>query len=307
MRNVRARGFTLVELLVVIAIIGILVAMLLPAVQSARQAARRMQCTNNLKQLGIALHNYANQYGDWFPFGTPALGDPPGVGSPGLFGAMLPFLEEQAIFDLISITPEWNQLQEARWKRVDMYVCPDWPHDVIFGRDGTEISPTYQQFKEGAITTYQGVGGAVRRGIAVSNGSHGPMPHNGLFRWGAGRKLGDVVDGLSNTYAITEFVQIDTVEGSTHIDPPGNVRPWWLAGNSSIASYTYKVLELTPNTYVDRVADGVPFNHLPMSSFHVGGINMLRADSSVEFLEDGVDFDLYQAQATVAGEEVSTD
>jgi prepilin-type processing-associated H-X9-DG protein len=177
----------------------------------------------------------------------------------------------------------------------------------VYGRKGVEIGPPYQDFKEGAITTYQGVGGRVRRGGEISVGEHGPMPHNGLFRWGAGRKMGDVADGLSNTYAITEFVQIDTVEGSSHVLPPGNVRPWWLAGNSTIASYTFKVLEFPPNTAVDRVADGIPFNHLPMSSFHPGGINMLYGDSRVEFITNGINFDLYQAQSTVADGEIFSD
>src|SRR5690606_36930300 len=104
MRTSRERGFTLVELLVVIAIIGILVALLLPAVQAARAAARRSQCANQMKQMGIALQNYAATYGGTFPFGTP------GSGQPGLFGHLLPFMEEEAIYDEIIFTApaDWN-------------------------------------------------------------------------------------------------------------------------------------------------------------------------------------------------------
>lgn len=298
MRHRQLQGFTLVELLVVIAIIGILVGLLLPAIQSARAAARRTQCQNNLKQMGLALHNYSNQHGDWLPFGTP------GVGQPGLFGHMLPYLEEQAIHDQLLITAPWNAMQDVRWTVIPTYVCPDWPHPVVYGRHGADIQPVYQAFKEGAITTYQGVGGVMRRGVDVVVGDHGPMPFNGLFAWGVGTRIGAVTDGLSNTYAITEFVQIDKSEGSSHRIPPGNVRPWIMGGNVTIASYTYKVMEFPPNTVVDRVAEGIPFNHLPMGSFHSGGINMLYGDSRVEFITDGVDFDLYQAQSTVSDGEI---
>src|SRR5690606_11590425 len=101
MRRLQKTGFTLVELLVVIAIIGILVALLLPAVQAARAAARRTQCANGLKQMGIALQNYAATYNGTFPYGTY------GNGQPGMFANLLPFMEQQAIYDEI-ITTSWN-------------------------------------------------------------------------------------------------------------------------------------------------------------------------------------------------------
>src|SRR4051812_36060869 len=108
MKSDRVRGFTLVELLVVIAIIGILVALLLPAIQAAREAARRAQCTNNLKQLGLALHNYLSAKKDVLPAGAFQLldSDPPahkaGAGSyqgESFFIYLMPYLEEQAVYD----------------------------------------------------------------------------------------------------------------------------------------------------------------------------------------------------------------
>ena len=296
----RVQGFTLVELLVVIAIIAMLVTLLLPAVQAARAAARRTQCTNNLKQMGLGLHNYASAREE-FPVGSDAFA--PGIGQPGLFGHLLPYIEEQAVYDQMEKPAPWNELQPVRWIEISTYVCPEWGFPAVF-RGPEMIGPPYQAFKEGAISTYQGVGGVVRRGEPFEIGSHGPIPDNGMFRWGKARKLKQVSDGLSKTYAITEFVQIDFVEGSSHTQAPGNVRPWILGPNNNGATYPSKVLELPPNTKVDRVADGIPFNHLPMSSFHGGGITMLLGDGSVEFIDNGINFDLYQAMATVGGEEV---
>ena len=290
----RARAFTLVELLVVIAIIAMLVTILLPAVQSARAAARITQCKNNLKQVGLGLNNYASAHEE-FPIGTD------GIGQPGLFGHLLPFIEQQTVYEQMQVPAPWNEMQPVRWLEIPTYVCPDWGFRTVYR--GELIQPTYQSFKEGAISTYQGVAGVVRRGQEFDIGTHGPIPRNGFFTWGKPRKLRHVTDGLSKTYAITEFVQIDFVEGSSHAFPPGNVRPWILGSNPQTAIYSAKVLELPPNLKVDRVADGVPFNHLPMGSFHASGINMVRGDGSVEFINNDVNFDLYQAMATVNGEE----
>ena len=224
-----------------------------------------------------------------------------GVGQPGFFGHLLPFIEEQTVYDQMEIPAPWNEMQAARWIEIPTFVCPDWGFRVVYR--GEQIQPTYQAFKEGAITTYQGVGGVVIRGQEFDEGAHGLVPRNGFFGYGRARKLRQITDGLSKSYAICEFVQIDQIEGSTHILPPGNVRPWILGTNPSVATYASKVLALPPNLQIDRVADGIPFNHLPMSSFHVGGVNMLRGDGSVEFIVNGVDFAVYQSMGTVNGQE----
>src|SRR5437588_7157341 len=99
MKSDRSRGFTLVELLVVIAIIGILVALLLPAIQAAREAARRAQCMNNIKQLGIAIHNYMSARKDVLPTNFQELKIPGGQQGDTFFVALMPYMENQAIYD----------------------------------------------------------------------------------------------------------------------------------------------------------------------------------------------------------------
>ena len=295
MQASQKRGFTLVELLVVIAIIGILVALLLPAVQAARESARRMQCVNQLKQMGLALHNYSLLH-KAFPFGAP------GIAQPGLFAHLLPYLEEQSIHDQIVFDDQWNSMQPMRFEVVPVFVCPNWPHAATYPT--ARITQMY-----GAVTTYQGNGGIMinERGIKITpSPDHGPMPHTGLFGWGFGRKLSEVTDGLSHTFAILEYTHLDRT-GDEYSQPPGNVRGWIMGGNNAYAGFGFKVLSHSPNSPLDRRADDVKFNHLPMSSFHPGGINSLLADGSVDFLTDDVNFDVYQAMATVDRGEVIQD
>jgi prepilin-type N-terminal cleavage/methylation domain-containing protein/prepilin-type processing-associated H-X9-DG protein len=312
-------GFTLVELLVVIAIIGILVAMLLPAIQSARAAARRATCVNHLKQIGIALHNYESTHKE-FPAGCTD-GSVPGYADalqPGMFGYILQYLEDNALFDSMQKEVPWSTSQPARWQRVDVYLCPEWPHPVVYAAGSQDI-----QHKEGAITTYQGNGGVfgvldpatgtfiadrswrpyVHYHAEDSSSKHGHIPYNGMFEWGKGRKIKEVTDGLSNTYSVMEFVHIDELAGG-YSEPPGNVRPWIFGANASQSAYCMKVLDWTPNAKVDRTADAVKFMYLPMGSYHSGGINVVHGDGSVDFVSDSIDRVIYLSRGTINGGEV---
>jgi prepilin-type N-terminal cleavage/methylation domain-containing protein len=293
-------GFTLVELLVVIAIIAILVTLLLPAVNAAREAARRTQCANNLKQLGLALHAFASANADVFPPGSPD------NQRHGLFTYILPFLEEQALFDTLDLEGTLHHhpnegRNPARYQLISAYICPSYPSPWII-RDENAA-----EFQRGALTSYQGVGGAlVSEDQKTTPSVYGNLPHNGAFGWGFRRKLREMTDGLSKTLAIGEFVHRDFLEGA-YIAPPGNVRPWILGANGDFGSYAFKVAELTPNTRIDRIADGVPFNYLPMGSYHGEVTQFVLGDGSVMAIPNGFSLDAYRAMATANAEDLVVD
>jgi prepilin-type N-terminal cleavage/methylation domain-containing protein/prepilin-type processing-associated H-X9-DG protein len=287
---VRSRGaFTLVELLVVIAIIGILVALLLPAVQSAREAARRMQCTNNLKQLGLAIHNYASANSEHFPIGSHL------NSRHGVFTWMLPYLEQQNLYDTIDTKQATTSSTTALYTPIGAYFCPSCPYQKVY-------KTAKYDYQKGAITTYQAVGGAVvNRGESFISTSYGKLPNNGMFGLDFIRTMGECRDGLSNSLAFGEFVHRDVTTSASYAQPPGNVRPWISGENGSKASYAFKVCEFAINAPVDRNDNAVPFNHLPMGSYHSGGANFCLGDGSVRFLADSINFNLYESLATVNG------
>ena len=297
-------GFTLVELLVVIAIISVMIALLLPAMHSAREAARRTQCANNLRQMGLAIHNFANLRDGELPPGNP------GRALQGLFSYLLPHLEEQDIYDRLNLNHTAKHhvhsetLNPIRYHPIQAYFCPSFDVGPVIRGEGVF------DFQDGALTTYQGVGGAfVRDGLAFFVTGFSDIPYNGAFfardrfEFPKGRRLREVTDGTSHSLALGEFVHRDTLTGS-YVQPPGNVRPWILGSNSSYGCYTLKVAEFPPNSQIDRVSDVVGFNHLPMGSFHPGATMFVMLDGSVTAIRNGIDLSVYQARATVNEAEV---
>jgi prepilin-type N-terminal cleavage/methylation domain-containing protein len=229
-RNSQRQAFTLVELLVVIAIIGVLVSLLLPAVQAAREAARRSQCSNNLKQFGLAQHNYSDAYRSFSPGGFHFAG---GVGSaanstswgPSWIVMSLPYIEQTNLYNLYDFkvhrsreTPNANVVGQ----RIPVVVCPsDGGNKEPCNTNGTATGASSATiFERGNYAANCGAGNAFSRSnFTQIPEERGPFNLGGseTGRWYAG-KFADVEDGTSNTILLAEIVAGDR---------PGDIRGAW--------------------------------------------------------------------------------
>jgi prepilin-type N-terminal cleavage/methylation domain-containing protein/prepilin-type processing-associated H-X9-DG protein len=326
------RAFTLIELLVVIAIIAVLISLLLPAVQMAREAARRIQSTNNLKQIGLAMHNYESSIGSF-----------PGFGQSTAFGfsplaRILPYLEQENLVNLVNFqVPIYtgsgpnirlNPVHSTAANFViNGYLCPS---------DGG--NPLFQNILGGnsAGTTY-----ALCTGSGTDLNYHVELPTNGMFWYGSAVTMGQITDGTSNTILAS---QIRLGDGTNTTGPrPGDGRRQYaqngalspalpglshggqqirnpdLAAMTSIINswrgdrgYSWLVGRLVSNGFSAYLPPNAQVPDLgahgrgwhAARSFHPGGVQVLLADGSVRFVKDSVNLESWRALATRNGGEV---
>jgi prepilin-type N-terminal cleavage/methylation domain-containing protein/prepilin-type processing-associated H-X9-DG protein len=279
----RRRAFTLIELLVVIAIIGILVALLLPAVQSAREASRRSQCANNLKQIGLAFHNYHDTYKRF-----PNSAFDPAYATNSCFVSILPFLEQKNISDLYDFTrPNTDPVNMAAVsKRIDIYICPS----AAFQRIVPD--PTCDGSSRAAGT------------YAVCTGSTNPWatatnPHNGAIVNIASGFTGmhSITDGTSNTFLAGEsdWNYPDYLFTS---GPCTGQQRWGFTYWSS--PYPLATGFATFNGFNHRRLDGVSGRLACFRSDHSGGANFVLCDGAVRFFAQTVPQSTLDALATRA-------
>ena len=316
MRDVdRRRGFTLVELLVVIAIIGILIALLLPAVQAAREAARRSQCSNNMKQLGLALHNYH----DTFKTMPPRMGGPYWThtnqtlneGRHSAFVNLLPFIEQNARYDDIFAKRlyVWNNGTDSTCYKgkIDGFECPSCPN------------PAY-------LYSALNYGLCMGDNYDIGNGGFNPaVPDQnirGIFGYLVYSRFADILDGTSNTIAMAEFVKAPASSElgravSNDTNSPLNCRARmvnnvYVSGNlisqdrchgqrwqDGRPGYCAITTILPPNsaTCSGQSQDGI----YSSSSYHPGGAQALMADGSVHFVAETIDTGDLSLPAATAG------
>lgn len=290
-RRKQGTGFTLVELLVVIAIIGILIALLLPAVQAAREAARRTECTNNLKQLALATHNYHDTY-KVLPMNNKPRPQPwyDGYGANGFswIAMSLPFFEQGSLYDQldfkVSLADSDNSNNRALVQEpIEALLCPTDPTPGV--RDDLAMWWAWPGAGKGvegrgpaAVTCYSGF-----QGDGYDN-----TPPNGLFERQSDQavKFGDILDGTSNVLAIGER------------SPSYSCWAAWSAANGTIINSDYRINQIRETVPVPpsspKEIGGVRVGAI---SLHPGGVNTAFADGSVHFLADTMDYDIYNGLA----------
>lgn len=284
------RGFTLVELLVVIAIIGILVGLLLPAVQAAREAARRMQCSNNHRQLGIAVHNYESAYRR-LPAGW---NDNNMSGEPGWGWAagLLAFMEGSNLHNGIDfrIPIEDAKHAQVRVTVVPTFLCPSDTGENLFEiaeGSGPHSHPIRSSFSidDGHAKLFKVAKSNMVGMFGTFELEDAPYRGDGMFFGNSRIKFSDVTDGLSNTLMIGE--RSSRLGQST-----------WLGNIPEAVEPHARILGVADHSPNDPTAHFEDF-----SSYHTGGVNFMRADVSVTFLSQNIDDVVYRAMATRNGGE----
>ncbi|HEU5117609.1 MAG TPA: DUF1559 domain-containing protein [Isosphaeraceae bacterium] len=333
------RGFTLIELLVVIAIIGVLIALLLPAVQAAREAARRAQCTNNLKQIGLGLHNYEAVAGAFPPSdvlsGT-GNNRPTWYNGFSVHVRVLPFMEQGIAFNALNFTFNHLAIQNTTvvGTKVSIFTCPS---DV--NADQMTAYPPFTGISaSGCVTSY----GFNQGDWFIWNGFNSPE-NRGAFGPNRSRRIAEFVDGTSQTLFATDVkvyqalrrcsTQLANINDPNVVPPPsanpytiapeygstscslGQAHTFWADGNPHETAMTTawppnkQILGQNGEGDLDLetklVTQGGPtFGAITARSYHSGGVNALFADGSVHFVRSSVNGITWRALGSVNGGEV---
>jgi dolichyl-phosphate beta-glucosyltransferase len=315
-------GFTLIELLVVIAVIGLLAGLLLPAVQSAREAARRAQCLNNLRQIGLALANYETAKGA-YPFGVGGGGPPGREPRWSAFSQLLPYMDQSVLYSGLNFSgqpwlhdPDYSAMNRTiLTTRIAGFLCPS-DTDRIDGPAET------------APVSYRGCAGTLPRNLSADSGQ--PLDsarNNGMFWFQSAVRPAMVRDGLSQTAAFSErclgglnqpdalsdyYLTGITVPGCRLAGGPAWPRlmdPYmgsggrWGDGNVLYSRYHHILPPQSPSCLLGGSTDyGSPVV-VTATSRHPGGVNLLLGDGSARFVRGTVAEATWQALGTVAGGE----
>ncbi|MFN3153085.1 DUF1559 domain-containing protein [Bremerella sp.] len=300
-------GFTLVELLVVIAIIGVLIALLLPAVQQAREAARRIQCTNHQKQLGLALHNYHDTYGKLPYNAVPQSGS---VGDrqrgPSWLVRLLPFMEQNAAYDQFEFSGDWTMQDGPSPNaailgqlRVPGYNCPSSPLPSVETQSTNANGNVELQ-----LTNYVGITGSYYTGgttgtvsTSPQDSSYGDSVYNGMIvplnSKSNAISLAAVTDGTSNTMMVSEQSDFFYNASGAKVNrrSSGHAGRTWGNGGGA-GTWTANVTTIRyPIATEGGTGNGANYHvNVALVSAHPGGVLMTLGDASVSFLAETVDF-----------------
>ena len=306
MANRNRRGFTLVELLVVIAIIGILVALLLPAIQAAREAARRTQCVNNLKQIGLALQNYHDTHRN-FPYGSFNLREVwPSTGS-NWRALILPFMEQGTVHEQLSFAADTHFMaggaaganallgnEVLRNLVLPAYRCPSTVLDKVGGLNNVDAMNVTYVGNQGAARPIPGLD----PNLGTQDCGHGWSCNNGVLVANQVFGMQDVSDGTANTIMVAEqsgrVVLVNRTSnyyggwyGSRHprwVGHPSGCGDLWQTGTSCV--------RFAPNSQIVQTGatEAMYRNNTHWNSEHPGGINVVLVDGAIRFISNDIDF-----------------